>query len=148
MSKTSKLPVLTLAETPHFSRHCHLVPAGQSVSEADGTDPFVSHPATPSVPARPLGSVCPDPAIPSTEHPNPTGRWTRGARSPRWGTPRSRWALCNRHPKAGSHPSFFTYPGRAGAWRLTREPTAFRNAETLLQIPTILDAAMFLKQAH
>ena len=30
MSKTSKLPVLTLAETPHFSRHCHLVPAGKS----------------------------------------------------------------------------------------------------------------------
>lgn len=141
-----KLHVLTLAETPNFSRHCHLVPAGQS-----GPKPTVqirsSHPATPSVPARPLGSICPDPAIPSTEHPNPPGR------SPRWATPRSRprpeLRTLQQAPEGGAViPSFFTYPGRVGAWGFTRELAAFRNADTLLQIPTTVDAAMFPKQAH
>lgn len=138
MSKTSKLPVLTLAETPHFSRHCHLVPAGQSgpkptvqirSSHTRRRLPFQLDPSEASVPTQPSPAQ-------STRTPQAGGPAARGARSPRWATPRSRCALSNRHPKAGGHPSFFTYPGRAGAWRLTREPAAFRNAETLLQTPT------------
>lgn len=119
-------------------------------SEADSAEPFVSHPATSSVPIprKRLSSPSqlqhrpPEPPLPP-----------RGPRSPRWATPRSRprpeLRTLQQAPQGGAviH-SFFTYPGQAGAWGLTREPAAFRNAETLLQIPTTLGAAIFLKQAH
>lgn len=117
-------------------------------SEADSAEPFVS--TRRRLQFRTLGSGCSDPARPSTDHPTPA---PRGPRSPRWATPRSRprpeLHTLQQAPEGGAViPSFFTYPGRAGAWGLTREPAAFRNAETLLQIPTTLGAAIFLKQAH
>lgn len=119
-------------------------------SEADSAEPFVSHPATPSVsnPRKRLSRPS------QTQHrpPEPPPPH-RGPRSPRWATPRSRPRLelrtLQQAPEGGAViPSFFTYPVRTGAWGLTREPAAFRNAETLLQIPTTLGAAIFLKQAH
>lgn len=133
MSKKSKLSALTLAETPRFPRHCHLVlPDNQVRSRQCRTVRLTPGDAFSSDPSEAAVQTQPAPAQTTRTLPPPAHRGPKVGDSKV--TPSARAAHpATGTPKRGGHPFFLHLPGtsrRLGTYKGTRSLQERRDSST------------------